>query len=99
MGVAHIGIGSDLCQDHADSVVTWMRVGRWIKQMDYGEGSRADAGFPPMPSWFRDNRDFTNIENGLRAVGFDGDEIAAIMGGIWLRFFQHSFGPSGDCED
>ncbi len=25
--------------------------------------------FPPMPDWFRDNRDFGNIETGLRAVG------------------------------
>ena len=28
MGINHIGIGSDLCQDQPDSVVEWMRVGR-----------------------------------------------------------------------
>ena len=39
MGVAHIGIGTDLCQDQPDSVVEWMRTGRWTKQIDYGEGS------------------------------------------------------------
>ena len=93
MGVAHIGIGSDLCQDQPDSVVEWMRVGRWTKQIDYGEGSAANAGFPPMPSWFRDNRDFGNLEAGLREAGFDADEVAQIMGGNWLRFFDQNFGP------
>ena len=94
MGIGHIGIGTDLCQDQPDSVVEWMRVGRWTKEIDYGEGSHYDAGFPPMPSWFGDNRDFGNIEIGLRAVGFDADEVAAIMGGNWLRFFERSFGPA-----
>lgn len=97
LGVGHIGIGTDLCQDQPDSVVEWMRVGRWTKQIDYGEGSRDDAGFPPMPSWFRDNRDFGNIEDGLRAVGFAAGEAAAIMGGNWLRFFERGFGP--ECID
>lgn len=95
MGVARLGIGSDLCQDHPDSVVEWMRVGRWTKQIDYGEGSRSDSGFPPMPSWFRDNRDFGQLEAGLKAVGFDAAEVAAIMGGNWLDFFDRSFGPQG----
>ena len=60
-GAEHFGIGSDLCQDQPDSVVEWMRVGRWSKDIDYGEGSASAPGFPPMPSWFRDNRDFGAI--------------------------------------
>ena len=48
-------------------------------------------GFPPMPDWFRDNRDFGNIEAGLRKVGFDSDEIAGIMGDNWHRFYDKSF--------
>ena len=95
MGVGHIGIGTDLCQDQPDSVVEWMRTGRWSKRIDYGEGSRSDPGFPPMPSWFRDNRDFATIEGGLRAVGFDAGDVAAIMGGNWLAFFAAGFGPAG----
>ncbi len=95
IGPAHIGLGSDLCQDQPDSVVEWMRVGRWTKSVDYGEGSRDDAGFPPMPSWFQDNRDFDRIEAGLRAAGFGDEEIAGIMGENWLRFFDANFGPSG----
>lgn len=94
-GVDHLGIGSDLCQDQPDSVVEWMRVGRWTKAIDYGEGSASNPGFPPMPDWFRDNRDFGNIETGLRAVGMNDDEVAGLMGRNWYRFFSESFQPAG----
>lgn len=93
MGAKHLGIGSDLCQDQPDSVVTWMRNGRWTKTLDFGEGSAASAGFPPQPPWFRDNRDFGNIARGLRAAGFSEAETHGILGGNWLRFFDESFGP------
>ncbi|MEM6375908.1 MAG: membrane dipeptidase [Pseudomonadota bacterium] len=92
-GVDHFGLGTDLCQDQPDSVVEWMRVGRWSKEMDYGEGSASAPGFPPMPGWFRDNRDFDHIEAGLAAVGLNQTEIAAIMGGNWYRFFAENFAP------
>lgn len=92
-GTEHLGIGSDLCQDQPDSIVEWMRVGRWSKEIDYGEGSAAAPGFPPMPDWFRDNRDFANIENGLRATGLNADEVAGIMGGNWYRFYAENFVP------
>lgn len=91
-GVEHVGIGSDLCQDQPDSVVEWMRVGRWSKDIDYGEGSASQAGFPPMPSWFKDNRDFGNIESGLRDVGMNDNEVTAVMGGNWYRFYKDNFG-------
>ena len=93
MGVDHIGLGSDLCQDQPNSVVEWMRVGRWTKGIDYGEGSASDAGFPPMPPWFGGNLDFGNITDGLKAHGFDDAEVEKVMGGNWLRFFKESFGP------
>lgn len=94
MGVENIGIGTDLCQDQPDSVVEWMRVGRWSKEIDYGEGTASNAGFPPMPEWFHDNRDFGNIEQGLRDVGFSETDTAAIMGENWLRFYDNNFGPA-----
>ena len=93
MGIDHIGLGSDLCQNQPDSVVEWMRVGRWTKEVDYGEGSKSLPGFPPQPHWFEDNRHFGNIESGLRAVGFSEAETAQIMGGNWYRFFKASFSP------
>ncbi|MCK0149820.1 dipeptidase [Marivita sp. S6314] len=91
-GVDHLGIGSDLCQDQPDSIVEWMRTGRWTKEIDYGEGSAAAPGFPAMPTWFQDNRDFGNIEQGLLDVGMSADEVAGVMGGNWYRFFAENFG-------
>ena len=92
-GTEHFGIGSDLCQDQPDNVVEWMRTGRWTKEIDYGEGSATSPGFPRMPDWFQDNRDFANIEKGLQSVGMNDAEIRAIMGGNWYRFFAENFGP------
>ncbi|MEP3639950.1 MAG: membrane dipeptidase [Paracoccaceae bacterium] len=94
-GAKHLGIGTDLCQDQPDSVVEWMRVGRWSKDIDYGEGSATAPGFPPMPSWFADNRDFGTIEMGLRATGLNDSEVAGIMGDNWHRFYAENFTPKG----
>lgn len=93
-GIAMLGIGSDLCQDQPDSVVAWMRAGRWTKRVDYGEGSAEAPGFPAMPGWFRDARDFGTLRDGLAAVGFAGGEIDAILGGNWEQFFRTSFGAA-----
>ncbi|WP_438990991.1 membrane dipeptidase [Lentibacter sp.] len=93
-GAEHLGIGSDLCQDQPDSVVEWMRVGRWTKEIDYGEGSAAAPGFPPMPDWYQDNRHFGNIAQGLADVGFSTAETEGIMGDNWYRFFEQNFGPT-----
>ncbi len=92
-GVNHLGIGTDLCQDHPDSIVEWMRVGRWTKKIDYGEGSASAPGFPPMPEFYKDNRDFPNFAKGLADVGFSQAEVDALLGGNWHRFFAEGFGP------
>ncbi len=94
-GAEHLGIGSDLCQDQPDSVVEWMRVGRWSKEIDYGEGSASAPGFPPMPSWYEDNRHFGNLEDGLKAIGMNPEEVTGIMGGNWYRFYAENFTPQG----
>ena len=93
-GVHNLGIGSDLCQDQPDSVVEWMRVGRWSKEIDYGEGSASAPGFPPMPSWFQDNRDFGNIAEGLAQTGLSQSEVNGIMGENWYRFYKENFVPT-----
>ena len=93
-GIENIGIGSDLCQDQPDSIVEWMRVGRWTFDIDYGEGSASAPGFPAMPVWFQDNRDFSSIEHGLLEVGMNEEEVSKVMGGNWFQFFQNNFGPS-----
>ena len=93
MGEDNVGIGTDLCQDQPDSVVEWMRVGRWTKSIDYGEGSAEKPGFPDMPSWFRGNLDFTNLNEGLKQTGMDASLISKVMGGNWFNFFSKSFEP------
>jgi len=95
MGVRHLGIGSDLCQDQPDSVVEWMRVGRWTRDNRGAAGPLGAAVFPPQPDWFRNNTQFAGIADGLAEVGFSASEIDGIMGGNWLDFFERSFGAAG----
>ena len=93
-GVEHLGIGSDVCQNQPDWVVSWMRNGRWSKTSDYGEGSADNAGFPAPPSWFQGIRDFQNMAAGLEAVGFSRAEVERIMGLNWLAFYDANFVPT-----
>jgi len=91
IGIECIGIGSDLCQDQPDSIVEWMRNGRWTKEKDFGEGTSENPGFPTQPKWFKNNTDFENIRTGLSDFGFSEEEIKNIMGRNWLNFFEKSF--------
>ena len=88
IGVKHIGIGSDLCIGHPDSVVDWMRNGKWTKTKDYGEGSVSDASFPKQPDWFKDASGFKNLELGLKKVGFKDTEVNDILGNNWYNFYR-----------
>ena len=62
-----------------------------INDRDFGEGSASFAGFPDQPEWFRDNRDFVNISNGLKSIGFSENDVELVMGKNWLNFFDASF--------
>ena len=88
IGVKNIGIGSDLCLNHPNSVVEWMRNGTWTKAKNYGEGSKEKPGFPKQPDWFIDARGFKNLENGFEKVGFNNDEINDILGNNWFNFYK-----------
>lgn len=92
VGPENVGIGTDLCQDQPDSIVEWMRTGRWTKTIDFGEGSADAPGFPPMCDWFRDNRDLAGFRQGLRAAGLDDETANGVMGNNWHGFFRSSFG-------
>ena len=88
MDVTKIGIGSDLCLDHPDTVVEWMRNGSWSKTKNFGEGSKNKPGFPKQPDWFLDARGFSNIEKGLKKVGFSDIETHGILGNNWYNFYK-----------
>jgi len=88
MDVTKIGIGSDLCLDHPDTVVEWMRNGSWSKSKNYGEGTKNKPGFPKQPEWFLDARGFSNVEKGLKKVGFSDTETHGILGNNWYNFYK-----------
>lgn len=88
MGVDRLGIGSDLCQDQPDDVVRWMRSGRWSRP------EASPVSFPPQPPWFRDNRDFPRLADGLIGAGFTASEAAGVLGGNWYRFMREAFTPA-----
>jgi microsomal dipeptidase-like Zn-dependent dipeptidase len=89
VGVNRLGIGSDLCQDQPDSVVRWMREGRWTRP------SAEAVVFPPQQPWFRCNLDFAGLAEGLAEVGFRDEEIAQVLGGAWADFIAENVGRSG----
>ncbi len=84
IGVDHLGIGSDLCQHQPDWVLDWMRNGRWNKD------SNNEAAWVSQPDWFDNCTDYGNIAEGLVQAGFSNEEVAKIMGGNWLDFFERS---------
>jgi len=88
MDLTKIGIGSDLCLGHPDTVVEWMRNGSWSKSKNFGEGSKNKPGFPKQPDWFLDARGFSNIEKGLKKVGFSDSETHGILGNNWYNFYK-----------
>jgi microsomal dipeptidase-like Zn-dependent dipeptidase len=88
MGVKNIGIGSDLCINHPNRVVEWMRNGTWTKTKNYGEGSKNKPGFPKQPDWFLDARGFKNLETGLKKIGFNDNEVNGILGNNWYNFYK-----------
>ncbi len=88
MNIKQIGIGSDLCLHQPDSVVEWMRNGTWSKSKNFGEGTKNKPGFPKQPKWFEDARGFSNIERGLKKVGFSEEETKGILGNNWYNFYK-----------
>ena len=88
IGVKHIGIGSDLCTGHPDTVVEWMRNGKWTKTKDYGEGTKENSSFPKQPDWFVDASGFKKLEKGLKNIGFNEIETNDILGNKWYNFYK-----------
>ena len=92
VGVAHLGIGSDLCQDQPDEAVVWMREGKWTRP----DPTQPRPTLPPQPGWFQDSRGFLNLADGLRAAGFAAADVEAVLGTNWQRFFRAAFRPAAE---
>ena len=93
MGVDRIGMGSDLCQNQPQSVLEWMRNGRWSKAMDYGEGNSNNAGWPDALAWFGNSSYFPGIATALGKRGFSAEEVGKIMGGNWVNLLTRVAQP------
>jgi membrane dipeptidase len=87
MGVEHIGIGTDTVRNWPNSVLEWMRSGRWT-------WSHATPQWPEWPSWFKSPADFGNLTAALLERGFSHQDIARIMGENWLNFFDSGLKPT-----
>lgn len=88
IGIDHLGFGTDMCLGRSDAYLGWMRSGRWTFD-------ETPACWPVYPSWYASPADFPNLTEGLLRAGFAEADVAALMGGNWLRFFTEGFRPQG----
>ncbi|MDC0226637.1 dipeptidase, partial [Alphaproteobacteria bacterium] len=91
IGIDHIGIGSDLCNNWPDDVVMWMRNGKWTKKLDYGESVNKSIVWPEQPPWFKKGSDMKNIFEAMILNDFSEDQAFKILGANWLEFMKIHF--------
>ena len=91
IGIDHIGIGSDLCNNWPDEVVMWMRNGKWTKKIDYGESQNKSTVWPEQPAWFKKGSDLKNLYEGMLKNGFSENDTFKILGQNWLEFMKIHF--------
>ena len=90
IGVEHIGLGTDLCQEQPGSVLSWMRNGLWRRETSV---ERQRLEFPDAVSWFSSNLDFANVRRGLLEVGFAEVDVERIMWRNWYEFLSAALEP------
>ena len=91
MGEDNIGIGSDLCMNWPDSVVMWMRNGKWTKKIDYGESKNKNASWPKPLTWYSKPEDISAFLKGMILNGISEKTAHKIAGSNWLNFMQNHF--------
>ena len=99
VGVGGVAIGTDHSRNIGLPELEWMRMGRWSRVPNFGAGSAARPGKVPEPDWLTTMRDYGGIADALARRGFARSEVAAIMGGNWLRLYGEVFRadvPAGD---
>ena len=65
IGIDAIAIGSDIFQDRSNKQLESLRNGSWTKELDYGEGSAAQSGWPKPVKWLQRISDTVLIESYL----------------------------------
>ena len=61
---------------------------RGVKQKIMVKGSKSKPEFPNQPEWFIDARGFSNLEKGLKKIGFNENEVNDILGNNWFNFYK-----------
>lgn len=92
IGIDHVGIGTDLGRKSGLTELNWMRMGRWTRTPNYGAGSAANPGKAAPVEWMATTAGFPVLAEALGRNGFAAEEVAAIMGGNWLRLYRTVFG-------
>ena len=87
LGPDHVAIGSDCTRGWGPEFVGWLRNGRWQPP---GPPERAPQ-WPEWPAWFSGPEHFPVLTDGLRAAGLEDGDLAAVLGGNWLRLFDEVF--------
>ena len=88
IGAEHVGIGTDW----PNCAPEWLlrELGEWTARIGFREEHRVD--WCAKLQGFRDYREFINITRGLVARGYSDGGIKAILGGNFLRVFEHICG-------
>ncbi len=90
IGIDHVALGSDSVRGWGDDHLAYLRNGRWQPP----DTSAPAPTWPQWPDWFQTPEDFPSLAEGLDRAGLNGDAVAKILGGNWLRLFAEVF--SGD---
>ena len=92
IGVDAVGIGTDYCPGHPNTVRTWWRYARWSRESAPEEQMKI-APHEGWSDWMKTQAGMANVMRELARRGFSQDEIAQIAGGNWLRIFNETFTP------
>ena len=49
---------------------------------------KVNQNFLDQPEWFVDARGFSNLEKGLKKIGFNENEVNDILGNNWFNFYK-----------
>lgn len=94
VGVDHVGVGSDLCNYSARTLVvpphSSIRQDRPRHPEVFGVGSL--ERYDPYPEGLDHHSGMLNITRGLVQRGWRDDDIRKVMGGNWLRLFRQVWG-------
>jgi len=93
VGVDAVGIGTDYCPGHPNTVRNWWRFARWSRETAPAESMKI-APHEGWPEWMKTQAGFANVIQELARRGFKSEEIDKIMSGNWLRLFNETFAPA-----